>query len=215
MVRYGSTISFYTVELKVTPDVLIPRPETEIMVDELIKRLSDDSVKIADIGTGSGAIAIALADNLPYAQIVATDISKAALQIAQQNAKNNHVADRISFFEGDLLNPLNSHKISELDVIVSNPPHIAIEDKEFLAPEVRNFEPEIALFSEKSGTYHHQKLIKEAWKYLKPKAILAMEVGMGQSSYLQNIVEKNQHYSEVVIMPDYAGIDRVLIAKSF
>lgn len=205
-------VSFYTIKLKVTPNVLIPRPETEILVEAVIERIDVKKIaQIADIGTGSGAIATALAVNLPLIQVIATDISEKALIIARQNAIKNGVADRIHFQHGDLLTPLKNMK--NLNAIISNPPYVAEEDRQTLPIEVRDFEPEIALFAKESGTYYHQILIKESWEFLKPGGWLIMEMGIGQGNELSRIAHQTGQYSAPVIIRDYAGIERVFILE--
>jgi len=151
--------------LKVNKDVLIPRPDTEIIVEEAIdvaKKYTSSQIKILDIGTGSGAIAIALADELPKTNITATDISKAALNLAQKNAENLGFKERIDFRQGDLFEPVDD----TFDIIVCNPPYISTGDYEALPSGVKNYEPAVALLAGMEGTEFYERLICQAKNHL-------------------------------------------------
>lgn len=197
---------FYGLMLRVTPDVLIPRPETEHLVEALLNRVPHDvPLRIADVGTGSGAIAIALAYNLPHASVRALDISASALAIARENAARHEVADRIRFLESDLLAAVTGETF---DAIVSNPPYVA--ESEVLEPQVRDFEPRSALYAGNSGLDIYQRLIPQAWESLKPDGWLLMEIGHGQRDALAKLLE---HWTSVEFVSDLQGIPRVAIAR--
>ena len=197
---------FYGLALHVTPGVLIPRPETEHLVEALLEQIPHNApLRIADIGTGSGAIAIALARHLPHASITALDISQPALAIARENAERHKVADRIRFLESDLLEAVAHEK---LDAIVSNPPYVP--DSEVLDPQVRDFEPRTALYAGPSGLDVYQRLIPQAWAALKPGGWLLMEIGHGQRNALNELLKE---WSGVSFVNDLQGIPRVAIAR--
>jgi release factor glutamine methyltransferase len=201
---------FYGLTFRVTPDVLIPRPETEHLVEEVLRLAHDlHSPGIADIGTGSGAIAIALAHSMPQARIVATDLSQQTRAIAKQNAANNHVAERIAFYEGDLLAPLAGLRF---EIIASNPPYIPLADREFLSVEVREHEPETALFAGEDGLEIYRRLIPEAVAVLAPGGWLVMEIGFGQEEAIEQLLIANG-YEEIHFIADYRGIPRVAAGK--
>lgn len=197
---------FYSLALRVTPDVLIPRPETEHLVEALLNRVSHNApLRIADIGTGSGAIAIALAHHLPHATVTALDCSRPALAVAQQNAEHHNVASRIRFLESDLLNTVASETF---DAIVSNPPYVP--DSEVLEEQVRNFEPCTALYAGPSGLDIYQRLIPQAWQSLKSQGWLMMEIGHGQQNALANLLAE---WNGVEFINDLQQIPRVAIAR--
>ncbi len=193
----------------VSPDVLIPRPETEHLVEALLARMPHDRpVRIADVGTGSGAIAVALAYALPQARILALDISKAALRIASMNAQQNGVAGRIRFVESDLLNGAGDE---QFDAIVSNPPYVALSEREGLEIQVRDYEPEEALFAGPTGLEIYQRLIPQAQTCLKRGGWLLVEMGAGQQSALLRLLEG---WGGVAFVSDLQGIPRVAIAQA-
>ena len=197
---------FFGLRFRVTPDVLIPRPETEHLVEAALARADREaSVHIADIGTGSGAIALALAHSLPKAQITALDISTAALAIARSNAEMNHVADRIEFVESDLLAAVTGE---QLDLVVSNPPYVA--DSEELEVQVREYEPASALFAGPEGLDVYRRLIPQAHAALAPRGWLLMEMGHGQRDALAQLLAG---WSEVRFIDDLQGIPRVACAR--
>lgn len=199
---------FWGMALKVTQAVLIPRPETEHLIEAVLVRVSRDvQLRIADVGTGSGAIAIALASDLPKATILATDISEAALEIARENAAGHGVSARIEFVRCNLL-PAACE--DAFDVVASNPPYISDGERESLAREVRDFEPESALFSGKTGFEIYERLIPAAQRVLKPGGWLAMEMGAGQYETLRT---KLTGWDDVSATPDLQGIARVVCAR--
>lgn len=202
---------FYGLALKVTPDVLIPRPETELLVEAVLSRLGPDAgraVGIADVGTGSGAIAIALAVHLPQARVTAVDLSEAALAVARGNAVRHHVADRIQFLRSDLLAGVNPATV--FDAVVSNPPYVPESDRAMLHPEVRDHEPALALFAGDSGLAVYRRLIPQAERMLKPGGLLALEIGHGQSDAVASLLEG---WSPVKVLLDLQQIPRVVLAN--
>ncbi len=197
---------FYGLALRVTPDVLIPRPETEHLVEAALHRLSHDApVNIADIGTGSGAIAIALAHALPHATVTALDTSRPALEIARQNAERHKLVGRIRFVESDLLTGVAGERF---DAIVSNPPYVA--DSEALEEQVRDYEPKAALYAGPTGLEIYQRLIPQAWEALRTGGWLLLEIGHGQRDALAALLA---HWSEVEFLNDLQGIPRVACAR--
>ena len=200
---------FYGLTLHVTPAVLIPRPETEHLVEAVLEHLPrDQPLRILDVGTGSGAIAIALASHLPQAVIIAVDLSPAALSVAQENAQHHGVADRIRFLESDLLSSfLPSEKF---DAIVSNPPYIPESDRPHLHPQVREHEPAQALFAANNGFAIYERLIPEAHAALNPGGLLALEIGYGQRDHIAHLLRS---WQEVSFIEDLQGIPRVSLAR--
>ena len=205
---------FYGLTFHVAPGVLVPRPETEIIVEEGVAFLEETGGKaVADIGTGSGCIAISLAASLPEAVIYAIDSSEAALKIAGENAGFNGVAGRIRFRRGDLFSPLKDAGLDGgLDLIVSNPPYIPSGDIPGLQPEV-GFEPIQALDGGPDGLDILREIIRQAPKYLKPGGGLLIETGFGQAGAVRDIVQNIPSLEYIKYIPDFAGIERVLFAR--
>ncbi len=200
------TVDFYGLTLQVTPAVLIPRPETELLVESVLTHLNSvpNSVpRIVDIGTGSGAIAIALARHLPRAEVNAVDISAEALRIAYSNAAQNQV--QILFKQSDLL----AGVAGPFDVVVSNPPYIARSEAPSLAAQVRDHEPWQALFSGPSGLEIYERLIPQARTALRPGGLLALEIGFGQRDFLNALLAG---WNDVKFLEDLQQIPRVVFA---
>jgi len=213
---------FWSLSFEVYPGVLIPRPESELIVEKVVelsskrKKSSSKSDKtneiIADIGTGSGNIAISLARELPGVQVVASDISKTALNVARMNAQNLGVSN-VTFAQGSLFGPLDRFKLrGKCDFIVSNPPYVARKDWETLQPEVRDFEPKRALVAGETGLEFIQKLVKGAPKYLKPGGYLVFEIGYGQREDVLILFNKSNKWSSVLCFDDLSGIPRIIVA---
>ncbi|HVC91815.1 MAG TPA: peptide chain release factor N(5)-glutamine methyltransferase [Acidobacteriaceae bacterium] len=201
---------FFSLPFHVGPDVLIPRPETEHLVEAAIARLQHHPApRTVDVGTGSGAIAVALAHALPHAEIVALDISPAALGVAMRNAQRNHVAHRIRFVESDLLAAVQGESF---DAIVSNPPYIAFSERPTLPIEVREHEPALALFAGPTGLEFYQRLIPAAHPLLVSGGWLLMEIGHGQRDAIRALLE-DQHWDSVEFIPDLQSIPRVAVAR--
>jgi release factor glutamine methyltransferase len=207
---------FWGLEFKVTPDVLIPRPETEFIIEAALAIVQERNrqVRIIDLCTGSGCIAVSLAKELTSAHVIATDASERALAVARENARNHGVADRIRYLEGDLFDPLEELDIrGQIDIIVSNPPYVRAGDLPTLQPEVRDYEPELALVAGPEGTEIAAKIIKFAAEYLNKNGALIMEMGLGQAEALTNLVEATGAYAKPGILKDLAGIERVIVAR--
>jgi len=206
---------FWGLPFKVTPDVLIPRPETEFVVEAALKAVSMTIAPvIIDVCTGSGCIAISLAKELLNAQVFATDRSELALGIARENARMNLVADRIRFLSGNLFAPCEELDLhGKVDVITANPPYIPMGDLAALQPEVRDFEPEMALIAGPQGTEIGTAIIEQAPAFLKKGGALIMEMGMGQTADLCAVVNDTGNYRTLELVKDLAGIERVLVAR--
>lgn len=199
---------FMGLEFKVTTDVLIPRPDTEILVEAVIERLKDkENVFLADIGTGSGAVILSLLKNLPQAAGVTVDISKAALNVAQDNAVQLGVADRVEFIQGDVCEPLRGRRLTAL---VSNPPYIPQSDIDKLEPEVKK-EPLKALDGGQDGLDFYRRITKDAVQLLEPGGLLAFEVGILQADAVKNMAITAGVFENIEIIKDYGGIERVVI----
>lgn len=203
---------FYGLPFRVTPAVLIPRPETEHLVEAVLDALPRERpLAIADIGTGSGAIAVALARNLPLADLYALDLSAAALEVAQANAANLGVTDRVRFLRSDLLDALASGQRHEFfDAVVSNPPYVPLSEAPELHPQVSRYEPASALFAEDDGLAIYKRLIPQANEALKPDGLLALEIGHGQRDAMDGLLAgwRNVHF-----VNDLQGIPRVALAR--
>ncbi len=196
---------FYGLPFEVTPDVLIPRPETEHLVEAVLTRAdSGASLQIIDVGTGSGAIAVAIAHMLPLAQVTAVDLSPAALEVARRNATRHGVIDRITFLQSDLL----AAEVGNFDIVVSNPPYIA--ESEVLEPQVAQYEPHSALYAGPTGLEVYERLIPQASRHLKSKGWLILEIGHGQSPALLNLLS---NWTHVTVQNDLQGIPRVVCAR--
>jgi release factor glutamine methyltransferase len=223
---------FWGLEFEVTPAVLIPRPETEHVVEVALERLgprglkinmrtgaANPTLRIADVGTGSGCLAVALAHELPHAKIFATDISAAALEIARRNAARHGAADRIHFLETNLLesvlheSQVTSHDSGLFDLIVSNPPYVGREEAAELPREVREHEPHSALFGGPSGAEMYSQLIEQAVALLRPGGILVLELGYKAAGPVRAILDAQPAWTRIIITNDLAGIPRVLAAE--
>jgi release factor glutamine methyltransferase len=212
---------FWGLEFQVTPDVLIPRPETEHLIEVALDRLAvrefragrkqaltGEGLQIADVGTGSGCIAIALARELPAATINASDISPAALVVAQRNALRHNVTDRVQFLEGNLLDMV----ATQFNLIVSNPPYVGRQEVDTLTREVREHEPEIALYGGEEGYEFYADLITQAAAHLKHGGILVLELGHNSLPAVQPLLDAPA-WTNVGVTNDLAGIPRVIAAE--
>jgi release factor glutamine methyltransferase len=223
---------FWGLEFEVTPEVLIPRPETEHVIEVALERLGQRGIRInmktgapsptlhvADVGTGSGCLAIALAHELPHAQIIATDISLPALKVARRNAARHAVADRIRFLQADLLESLlhnsdvTSHESLPFDVIVSNPPYVASNEAPWLPVEVRDHEPHAALFGGPTGVEIYAPLIRQASAQLGPGGILVLELGYHSADAVRKLCHVERCWANIRVTCDLAGIPRVIAAE--
>jgi release factor glutamine methyltransferase len=205
------TQAFWRHEFLVTPDVLVPRPETELLVETALDLLRGvEHPLVVDVGTGSGCIALSLAAERPDARIHATDVSPAALAVAGDNARRLGLADRVSFVEGDLLQPLARH-FGSIDLVVSNPPYVDEAARESLAPEVRDHEPSLALFASDHGLGVYRRLAPAAHTALRPGGTLILELGAGQPDAVERICA-DAGLRVVRVLPDLQGIPRALVA---
>jgi release factor glutamine methyltransferase len=212
---------FWGLDFEVTPDVLIPRPETEHVVEVALARLAAraiETLRVADVGTGSGCLAVALAAELPRARIFATDISAAALNVARRNAAKHGVATRIEFLECNLLDAFLRDGTARaaapdvaLDLIVSNPPYVALADAASLPREVRDHEPAAALFAGESGLDVYGPLIRQAEKLLAPGGLLVVELGCSAADHVGTLLS-SPVWRDVAVADDLAGIARVASA---
>ena len=223
---------FWELEFEVTPAVLIPRPETEHVIEVALERLGargiridmatgapSPALRVADVGTGSGCLAVSLARELPHAEIFATDISAAALEVARRNAKRHGVAERVQFVETNLLEALlhydqrNGRQSSLFDLVVSNPPYVAQNDAEQLPREVREHEPHAALFGGPTGVEMYALLIEQAGSLLASGGILVLELGYNSAEPVRAIFAALPAWTNIGITNDLAGIPRVLAAQ--
>ncbi|MGH7164976.1 MAG: peptide chain release factor N(5)-glutamine methyltransferase [Nitrospiraceae bacterium] len=212
------TQEFCGLDFRVEPGVLIPRPDTELLVEELLSHAGParPSAMMADIGTGSGCVAVALSRALPSAMTYATDVSLAALKLARENAARHGVGDRIVFRAGDLFEPLRGLGCEEkLAAIVANPPYIPSGELAHLQPEVSRFEPWLALDGGPDGLTVHRRLLHDAAEFLAPGGLLAIEMGQGQAEPLCRIAFGIGAYDRLHTRRDTAGIERVICFKKF
>jgi release factor glutamine methyltransferase len=209
---------FWSIDFKVDPRVLIPRPETELLIEQSLPILSKISLKrnpsVLEIGTGSGAIAIALAKQVRNIFLIATDISRDALVLAKENAESASVQDRIKFVNGDLFGPFHPPKWkAPFDLILSNPPYISRTKINTLAKEVKDYEPRIALDGGEDGLALYRRIIPEAPSYLREGGWLLLEIALGQSKVVSEMIEKGGDFLKPVCIPDLSGIGRVVKAQ--
>jgi release factor glutamine methyltransferase len=220
---------FWGLEFEVTPDVLIPRPETEHLIEVALDRLAlrelragrppcltGNGITLADIGTGSGCIAIALAKEIPDATVYAADISAAALAVARRNAARLGFSARIQFLESNLFEGFSSlatrHSPFFFDLILSNPPYIGRRTQETLSREVREHEPEVALYGGEEGYEFYAELVAQSHEFLKPGGLLVLEIGHDSLPAVQPLLE-SRHWTNLGVTNDLAGIPRVLAAE--
>ena len=200
---------FMGLDFYVQEGVLIPRPDTEILVEEIIKiGKNKENIEILDIGTGSGAITVSLAKYLDNANITSVDISDIALQIGKKNAISNDVSNKIEFIKSDLFTSIDKNK--RFDIIVSNPPYIRRDVMDTLDKQVKDYEPYTALEGGDDGLDFYRKITEQAKVYLKVNGILAYEVGHDQSEDVSKLMDMNG-YTNIYTMKDLQGIDRVVI----
>lgn len=210
---------FYGLRLRVTRDTLIPRPETELLVESVLEWVraqpNASASRILDVGTGTGAIALALAAQLPDARIVACDISSAALAVATDNAQRLGFGSRIRFVSSDLLDAPELQAAEAFDVVVSNPPYVAVADAATLQPEVVDYEPHTALFAGRDGLDVYRRLAPQARSVLVSGGLLALEFGFGQRDALEALLLRTHadHWQSVHFRDDYSGIPRVALAN--
>ncbi|MEK6599741.1 MAG: peptide chain release factor N(5)-glutamine methyltransferase [Deltaproteobacteria bacterium] len=222
---------FWGLPFKVNRDVLIPRPETELIVEEAVRTVNseqwavasknirdnsslttDHSPLILDLCTGSGCIGVSLAKEISGCKVYAIDISERALDVAMENAERYDVAGRITFLQGDMFEPLNGLNI-KADIIVSNPPYISKKMMAGLEPEVKDYEPVAALYGGDDGLDFYRRIISESPPYLAKGGYLMLEMGYGQKSDIENIMAECGVFHNIDIKKDFSGIDRVIKAR--
>ena len=208
---------FWSMDLKVTRDVLIPRPETECLVERALELLALDSdpasKRILELGTGCGAVILALASENPAHTYWASDICKNAIGIAWQNARQNDLNGKVQFIIGDWFAPLRSSKPGLFDLIVSNPPYIKSEDLNRLQPEIYDYEPLVALDGATDGLHCLRHIIQSSHFFLKPRGALILEIGHEQKAPLAQIIAECGQYEDIIFYQDYSGYDRILQVK--
>jgi len=200
---------FWGLSFGVSPAVLIPRPETELIIETALELFPDRDryLKAADVCTGSGCVAVSLAVERPAAQITASDISGVALEVARQNAARHGVANRVAFHCGDLLDGVNG----PFDLITGNPPYVAERDRRGLQPEVRDYEPGVALFGGSDGFHLVERLVRSAVHYLRPGGYLLCEFGLGQDEQVETLVAGTSNLRLIELRRDLQGIARTAV----
>ncbi len=207
---------FMSLPFTVSPEVLIPRPETEVLVEQVVDRCEvifagHRNLPILDLGTGSGCIAISLAKYLPSAHVTAVDTSRAALAVAQGNAEKNGVEARIEFIQLDLFSDACSDQLPAFDVIVSNPPYVSTAEYQGLAEEIRMHEPEVAVSDRADGITFYRRIAWLAGRHLNQGGLLAVEFGMGQGPAIQETMAK--YGINIELVDDLNGVARVAIGQ--
>jgi release factor glutamine methyltransferase len=203
---------FWGRDFKVGPGVLIPRPETEILIEEFLGQVRErdqgENISILDVGTGSGNIAITVAKELPQSRITAVDISPRALEFARENARIHGVLDRVRFVEGDWFDMTEVY-----DAILSNPPYIPEKELANLMKDVQGFEPGLALDGGREGLEFYRRMIRQAGSCLKETGWLVLEIGYNQANAIHEMLERHGDFSPPVIRKDLSGKDRVVSAR--
>jgi release factor glutamine methyltransferase len=206
---------FYSLQLEVSPDCMIPRPETELLVSRAVEflRKRNGTQFVCDLCTGCGPIGIAIAKNFRDVRIIATDISEAALRIAAQNVEKHQLKDRIELLQGDLFEPVVPQlDVNKFDLIVCNPPYVSRAEFEKLDKNVRNFEPRLALFAGEDGLDTYRRILERVDKFLKPDAALMLEVGYAQGQAVKEMLEQAGIFIEIKIEKDFHNNDRIVTA---
>lgn len=201
---------FWGLRMKVSPKVLVPRHETELLVEQAIKIVGTQPYRILDIGTGSGCIAIALAHALPQISMTATDICPDSIALARENALINKVTRQIEFIETDIYPPRNT---PPFDMIVANPPYVSEGTWNSLQEEIRFYEPKGAIVSGPTGLEIIERILDEAWPYLKPGGPLIMEIGDDEREAVFSLIQKRPLWEDCIFKPDYQKIDRLVIVQ--
>ena len=203
--------AFRQLELTVTPAVLIPRPETEVLVDVALALLPE-SGRVLDLCCGSGAVALSLAQEAAAAEVVAADVSAAALEVAKANGQRCGLAERVEWHCGDLFAPFCGTE--PFDLIAANPPYVRRDDLAQLAPEVRDYEPHLALDGGEDGLAYYRRIAQEAADFIRPGGYLLLEVGDGQGAAVEDLLAQSERLTEVQIRPDLNKIPRVVVARA-
>ena len=205
---------FYSLEFDVTPDCLIPRPETELLAQRAIEFLRQRSgpQSVCDLGTGCGILAVTIARNVPDAKVVATDISEPALAVAARNVEKHQLQDRIELRHGDLFEPLVA-KLDQFDVIVSNPPYVSAAEYEALEKNVKDYEPRLALYAGADGLDVYRRISEKAEQFLKPDGLLLLEIGYTQGDAVRALLEHAGTFTDIKVEKDLNRNDRIVIAR--
>jgi release factor glutamine methyltransferase len=206
---------FYSLELDITADCLIPRPETELLVQRAIELLrTRDGVQfVCDLCTGSGCIAVAIAKNVPDAHVIATDISAAALAVAARNVEKHRLKEHVRLLCGDLFEPLIKQlDVNQFDLIVCNPPYVSTAEYENLDKNVKDYEPESALLAGADGMDVYRRIIEKVDELLKPGAALILEIGFAQGPAVREMLEENGSFAQIKIEKDLQDNDRIVSA---
>ena len=212
-------VEFMSLDFVVDEGVLIPRPETEILVEAVIKKTDnklyhDRKIIIIDIGTGSGNIAVSLAKNISNVMVYASDISREALSIANENVIRHDVTDKIHLLHGNVFESFSSNvKKEQVDFIVSNPPYVSKSESKNLEPELIDHEPLLALIGGEDGLFFYKQIIKDAADWIKPGGYLIIEIGETQANAIIKLMQNELHYDEIEIINDLQGKERIISAK--
>ena len=196
---------FFEYKFKVTSNTLIPRPETEEIVDKFLKEAPEKALKVLDIGTGTGVIGITIKKERPQDDVTAIDLSEEALLVAKENGESLHA--NVRFLLGDLTEPIKKEKF---DIVISKPPYIGVDEKKYMDDSVLNYEPELALFAENEGLAVYQRLAKELPSILKPNGQIYLEIGFKQGSAVKALFLEAFPTADVTIEKDMSGQDRLL-----
>ena len=212
-------VEFMSLDFVIDEGVLIPRPETEILVEAVIKKTDnklyhDRIITIIDIGTGSGNIAVSLAKNISNVKIYASDISREALTVANENVLRHDVTDQIHLLHGNVFEAFSSKvKKGQVDFIVSNPPYVSKSESKNLEPELIDHEPLLALIGGEDGLFFYKQIIKDAADWIKPGGYLIIEIGETQANSIIKLMQNELHYDEIEIINDLQGKERIISAK--
>jgi release factor glutamine methyltransferase len=204
---------FYSIEFEVTPDCLIPRPETELLVQRSIEllRKRTGSQSVCDLCTGCGIIAVAIAKNVPDAKVIATDISEPALAVAARNVEKHKLPERIELRRGDLFEPLVP-QLDLFDLIACNPPYVSAAEYEALEKNVKDYEPRLALYGGREGLDVYRRIVEKVGQFLKPDGVLLLEIGYQQGPAVRKLLEQTGVFAQIRIDKDLQGHDRVVTA---
>ena len=207
---------FYSLELNVTADCMIPRPETELLAERAIEflRTRTGTQFVCDLCTGCGCIAVAIAKNFPDARIIATDISSAALAVAAVNIEKHQLNDQVTLLCGDLFEPLvRQLDVEEFDLIACNPPYVSAAEYEKVAKNVKDYEPKLALLAGTDGMDIYRRIVEKAGQFLKPDAVLMLEIGYAQGPAIRDLLEQTGTFAEIKVEKDLHNNDRIVSAK--
>jgi release factor glutamine methyltransferase len=206
---------FYSLQFNITPDCMVPRPETELLTERAIEflRTRPEKQLICDLCTGSGCIAIAIAVNCPDARLIATDICDAALSVAAKNLEKYHLKERIKLLCGDLFDPLIPQlDVSKFDLIVCNPPYVSAAEFESLETNVKAYGPRIALYAGEDGLDVYRRIVEKIDQFLRPDAALMLEIGYAQGQAVRELLEQTESFNKISIEKDFHNNDRIVTA---